>query len=132
MKADLEALIDVAADWSARVHVRLNSHQEDGIEAFRLPVGCVDLHVLDGRSKGHCPGGVEHKECRRPVRVPKAAAGRVCSHKPAGQRSMRMILSGWAGDQSTGSRCEVVIGSGGVDTPLPLALELGRSEPDSV
>src|SRR5215210_4715064 len=125
MKADLEAFIDVAADWSARVHVRLNSHQEYGIEALRLAVHCVYRDVLDGRSEGQCPGCVEHKKCRRSVRVPKAAAGRVRSHKPAGQRSMRMILSGRAGDQRAQSRCEVVMGPGGVNTPLPLTLGLG-------
>jgi hypothetical protein len=38
MKADLEALIDIAAHWSAGVHVRLHSHQEHGVEAFCLAV----------------------------------------------------------------------------------------------
>lgn len=38
MKADLEALVEVAADWSASVHIRLHTHQEHRVEAFGLAV----------------------------------------------------------------------------------------------
>ena len=38
MKSDLEALVDVAADWSAGLHVGLHTHQEHGVEAFDLAV----------------------------------------------------------------------------------------------
>ena len=38
MKADLEALVDIPAEWSAGVHVRLHTHQEHGVEAFGLAI----------------------------------------------------------------------------------------------
>src|SRR5215218_5170054 len=79
MKADLKAFIDVAADWSTRVHVRLNTHQQYGVEALRLPVRRVHRHVLDGGSERHRPGSVEDPERGRAVGVAKAAAGWVSS-----------------------------------------------------
>ena len=64
MKPDLEALVNVTAEWSTRVHVRLHGHQEHGIEALGLTVGGVGLDVGKCRAEWHRPGRVENEECR--------------------------------------------------------------------
>src|SRR5829696_820020 len=53
MEADLKALINIAADRSSRLHVRLNTHQQNRVEALFLTIGCVCRDVLHGGSERH-------------------------------------------------------------------------------
>src|SRR6185312_15086407 len=111
MEADLEPFVDVASDGSARVHVRLNRHQQHGIEALGLAVRGVGLNIRNPCAERHRPGGVDDKECGRAVGVGETPTGEVSSHKSTTQSSVWMVLDSWTGDQGAGGRRAVMIGS---------------------
>src|SRR5215213_6511346 len=81
MKADLEAFVNIAADRSAGVHVRLYSHQKYCVEALGLAVCRICLNVGNRRSEGHRPSSVEDPKSRRSVGVTEAATRRVSCRK---------------------------------------------------
>ena len=104
--------LTLRSDRSARVHVRLNRHQQRGIEALGLAVRGVGLNIGNPCAEGHRPGGVDDKECGRAVGVGETPTGGVSSDKSTTQSSVWMILDSWTGDRGAGSRREVRTGVG--------------------
>ena len=77
LEAYVEALIGGAVARAARVHVRLDAHQQRGVEAFGLAVGGIDAALLGRGAPGQPPGGVAHQHGRPAVGVHQLApAGR--------------------------------------------------------
>ena len=127
LEADVESFVGAAVTRAPRLHVRLDAHQEYGVEALGLPIGGIDAALLVRGAPGQAPGGVAGQDRRPPVGVHQAAFAR--RHAPEAV-AVEAISGVWP--RRTGDRSRSP-GEAGIDrrteaAPRPAPFSQGRGK----
>jgi len=128
-ETDVEPFILGAISRSGGAHIRMDTHEQGGIEAFGVAVLRVDLHLVLGRAPRERPGGVADQDGRSVVGVGQAATAR--RHAPEAVPIEAMLGALRVGDpHHAGDVVQSGIGWGAARLPHPPTISERRCEAD--